>query len=82
MLDGKLVLVDYDGKLLKRFYGINEFKVDNNSKSNSGVESKSMYEQWIKTYVEGPYDDGDFDDRALTNASLKFANVFDISLRG
>ncbi|GJZ17044.1 hypothetical protein Tco_0553167, partial [Tanacetum coccineum] len=49
MLDGKLVLMDDDGKLQKRDF-------------------------------EDPYDDDDFDH--LTDAQMKFANSFDISLRG
>nr|GEW33677.1 hypothetical protein [Tanacetum cinerariifolium] len=57
-------------------------KVDNHSKSGSGVESKSMYEQWRDTYVEDRYNDDNFDDCGLTDASLKFANAFDISLHG
>ncbi|GJR89866.1 putative ribonuclease H-like domain-containing protein [Tanacetum coccineum] len=57
-------------------------KVYNHSKSDSGVESKSMYEQWRETYVKDRYDDKDFDDYGLIDASLKFTNAFDISLHG
>ncbi|GJY93622.1 hypothetical protein Tco_0509404 [Tanacetum coccineum] len=57
-------------------------KVYNHSKSDSGVESKSMYEQWRETYVKDRYDDKDFDDYGLIDASLKFVNAFDISLHG
>ncbi|GJX69188.1 hypothetical protein Tco_0304915 [Tanacetum coccineum] len=57
-------------------------KVENYSKSGSGVESTSMYEQWRETYNEDSYADDDFDNCGLTNASLKLANAFDISLRG
>ncbi|GKD53828.1 hypothetical protein Tco_1287215 [Tanacetum coccineum] len=89
MLDGKLVLVDDDVKLLKKFdYPVNtdsdsevvemfnetagfmastSSKVDNNFSSCSGVGSKSMYEQWRKTYVEYPYDVDDFDEYGLTD---------------
>ncbi|GKC11044.1 hypothetical protein Tco_1007826 [Tanacetum coccineum] len=57
-------------------------KVENYSKSGSGVESTSMYEQWRETYNEDSYADDDFDDCGLTNALLKLANAFDISLHG
>ncbi|GJY30440.1 hypothetical protein Tco_0413935 [Tanacetum coccineum] len=75
MLDGKLVLVDYDGKPLK--------KVNNpiNADSDSEVE-ESMHEQWRETYTEDPYDDDDFDDCGLTDDLMAFANKFNISLCG
>ncbi|GJZ29663.1 hypothetical protein Tco_0574310 [Tanacetum coccineum] len=102
--DGKLMLVDDDGKPLKKvdylvnadsdseaeevfnetvgFMASTSSKVYNHSKSDSGVESKSMYEQWRETYVKHRYDDEDFDDCGLIDASLKFVNAFDISLHG
>ncbi|GJT57447.1 hypothetical protein Tco_0992501 [Tanacetum coccineum] len=57
-------------------------KVEKYPKSGSGVESKSMYEQWRENYVQDPYDDDDFDDCDLTSTALQFANAFDINLRG
>ncbi|GKB76701.1 hypothetical protein Tco_0943596 [Tanacetum coccineum] len=35
-----------------------------------------------KVMVKTPYDDADFDDPGLTDAPMKFANAFDINLRG
>ncbi|GKA46614.1 hypothetical protein Tco_0739497 [Tanacetum coccineum] len=45
-------------------------------------ENKSLYEQWKKSHNEDPYEDDDFDDPGLTDAQVKFANAFDINLRG
>ncbi|GJZ22652.1 gag-aspartyl protease domain-containing protein [Tanacetum coccineum] len=57
MLDVELVLMDDDGKPLKKgFMASMSSKVDNNSKSGSGVGSKSLHEQWRETYNEDPYD--------------------------
>ncbi|GJZ46106.1 zinc knuckle CX2CX4HX4C containing protein, partial [Tanacetum coccineum] len=50
--------------------------------SGSGVGNKSLYELWKETYDIDQYDDDDFDDLFLTDSQLKFANAFDISLRG
>ncbi|GJY55068.1 reverse transcriptase domain-containing protein [Tanacetum coccineum] len=52
------------------------------NKNGSGVRNKSLYEQWKETDNEHPYDDDDFDNFGLTNAQMKFANSFDIDLRG
>ncbi|GJV20778.1 putative ribonuclease H-like domain-containing protein [Tanacetum coccineum] len=35
-----------------------------------------------ESHGEDPYDDDDFDDPGLTDAQMKFANAFDINLRG
>ena len=47
---------------------------------------KSLLEQWRKdTYDHNPYDDDDddeYDDFGLTEAQLKFANAYNISIRG
>ncbi|GJX04138.1 hypothetical protein Tco_0190054 [Tanacetum coccineum] len=51
MLDGKLVLVDDDGKPLKSL----------NSGSTSGYGTKSLLEQWRETKVDGDYDPYDDD---------------------
>ncbi|GJZ19839.1 hypothetical protein Tco_0556429 [Tanacetum coccineum] len=58
------------------------FNVNKASKSGSGGENKSLYEQWKENHVEDPYDDDDFDDPVLTDAQMKFANTFDINHRG
>nr|GEV91036.1 hypothetical protein [Tanacetum cinerariifolium] len=103
MLDGKLVLVDDDGKPLKphfdpvnadsdsevdmvfsettSFMASMSSKVNKSSKSGSGTGNKSLYKTWKETCKE-PYDDDDFDDCCLIDAQIKFANTFDISLRG
>ncbi|GJY76143.1 RNA-directed DNA polymerase, eukaryota, partial [Tanacetum coccineum] len=70
MLDEKLVLVDDDGKALKKV-----------NKTGSGVRNKSLYEQWKETYNEDSHDD-DFDDCDFIDAQMKFANKFDLSLCG
>ncbi|GJS82906.1 ATPase, F1/V1/A1 complex, alpha/beta subunit [Tanacetum coccineum] len=58
------------------------FNVNKASKSGSGERNKSLYEQWKKSHNEDPYEDDDFDDPGLTDAQVKFANAFDINLRG
>ncbi|GKE72209.1 hypothetical protein Tco_1534250, partial [Tanacetum coccineum] len=45
-------------------------------------ENKSVYEQWKESHSEDPNDDDDFDDPGLSNAQMKFANAFEINLRG
>ncbi|GJT10679.1 hypothetical protein Tco_0857721 [Tanacetum coccineum] len=45
-----------------------------NEDTDSEVEEES--------HGEDPYDDADFDDPGLTDAQMKFANAFDINLRG
>ncbi|GKA65016.1 hypothetical protein Tco_0764723 [Tanacetum coccineum] len=81
------VNADSDSEVVEMFNETSGFmastssKVDNNFSSGSGVGSKSMYKQRRETYVEYPYDVDDFDDYGLTDAQLKFANTFDISLR-
>ncbi|GJV62800.1 hypothetical protein Tco_1473628 [Tanacetum coccineum] len=57
-------------------------KVNNNSKSGSGVGNKSLYKQWRKIYIKDSYDDDDFDDCGLNTTQLKLANAFDIRVRG
>nr|GEV14446.1 hypothetical protein [Tanacetum cinerariifolium] len=82
MLDGKLVLVDDDEKSLN--------KVDSLINADSGSEEDEVFNETTsfmtsmssKTYGEDPYNDEDFDDCGLKDASLKFANAFDINLRG
>ncbi|GJY25711.1 reverse transcriptase domain-containing protein [Tanacetum coccineum] len=55
-------------------------KVDDLVNENRG--NKSLYEQWKENHDEFLYDDDDFDDPSLSDAQLKFANAFDINLRG
>ncbi|GJR59135.1 hypothetical protein Tco_1501297, partial [Tanacetum coccineum] len=55
--------------------------VNKPSKSGSGG-TKSLYEQWKKIHGEDPYSDDNFDDPGLTDAQMKFANAFEINLRG
>ncbi|GJS91593.1 reverse transcriptase domain-containing protein [Tanacetum coccineum] len=75
-VDGKIVL---DSEVDEVFNENSDFmasmssKVDNNSKSGSGVG---------EAYIEDQYNDDDFDDCGLTNAQSKFANAFDISVCG
>ncbi|GKC48233.1 hypothetical protein Tco_1065955 [Tanacetum coccineum] len=56
--------------------------VNKASKSGNGWGNKRLYEQWKKCHGEDPYNDDDFDDLVLTDAQIKFANAFDINLRG
>ncbi|GKD36827.1 hypothetical protein Tco_1257034, partial [Tanacetum coccineum] len=37
---------------------------------------------WLENHDEDLYDDDDFNDPGLTDALMKFANTFDINLRG
>ncbi|GJW22641.1 hypothetical protein Tco_0033263 [Tanacetum coccineum] len=75
MLDEKLVLVDDDGKLLK--------KVDSPVSSDSDSELEDVFNETLETYDEDRYDNDDyFNDCGLTEASLKYPNAFDISLHG
>ncbi|GKE45989.1 hypothetical protein Tco_1473273 [Tanacetum coccineum] len=39
-------------------------------------------ERKVMVKTEDPCDDDDFDDPSLTDAQMKFANAFDINLRG
>ncbi|GJW04267.1 hypothetical protein Tco_1563123 [Tanacetum coccineum] len=119
MIEGKLVLLDDDGKPLKpsksmllnssnvvyikvddlvnedndseveevydetgTYMASTSFTVYKASKSGSRGGNKSLYEQWQESHSEDAYDDGDFDDPGLTDAQMKFANAFDINLRG
>ncbi|GJU95130.1 hypothetical protein Tco_1319886 [Tanacetum coccineum] len=74
-----LVNVDSDSEVDEVFNENADFmasmssKVDNNSKSGSGVG---------EAYIEDQYNDDDFDDCGLTDAQSKFANAFDISVCG
>ncbi|GKA39863.1 retrotransposon protein, putative, ty1-copia subclass [Tanacetum coccineum] len=52
------------------------------NKSGSGLGNKNLYEQLKDTYNKDPYNDDDFDDCGLTDTQMKFANSFDICLRG
>ncbi|GKC36835.1 probable indole-3-pyruvate monooxygenase YUCCA10 [Tanacetum coccineum] len=56
--------------------GLMIWKVDDmvNEDNDSEVEEES--------HGKDPYDDDDFDDPGLTDAQMKFANTFDINLRG
>ncbi|GKA99056.1 hypothetical protein Tco_0826993 [Tanacetum coccineum] len=83
MIEGKLVLLDDDGKPLKSSqsmlpssYNVVSKKVDDliNVDNDSEVEEEN--------HGEDPYDDDDFDDPHLTDAQMKFANAFDINLHG
>ena len=52
-------------------------------KGGSVVGMWSLLEQWKEdTHDQNHYDDEEFYDCGLTDAQLKFANVYDISLRG
>ncbi|GJY41461.1 hypothetical protein Tco_0428731 [Tanacetum coccineum] len=95
MIEGKLVLLDDDGKSLKPCKStlpsssnvvskkVNDLvNEDNDRKWKSAGRNKSLYEQWKENHGEDPYDDDDFDDPGLTDAQMKFANAFDINLRG
>nr|GEY14309.1 hypothetical protein [Tanacetum cinerariifolium] len=118
MIDGKLVLLDDDGKPLKPSKStlpsssnvvskklmiwlvrimIAKFKRYMMKLSliwrhralmlikllNAAVEgNKSLYEQCQESHGEDSYDGDDFDDPGLTDAQMKFANAFDINLRG
>nr|GEW45783.1 hypothetical protein [Tanacetum cinerariifolium] len=92
MIDGKLVVDDlvnedndsevddvYDETAT--YMASTSFNVNKASKSGSGKENKSLYEQWQESHGEDPHDD-DFDNPSLTYAQMKFANAFDINLRG
>ncbi|GJT42542.1 hypothetical protein Tco_0951257 [Tanacetum coccineum] len=57
-------------------------KVGNYSNSGSGVESKSMYEQWREAYADDPYNDDKFDNCGLTDASLKRYGFFRNMIEG
>ncbi|GJY60778.1 hypothetical protein Tco_0461435 [Tanacetum coccineum] len=56
--------------------------VNKASKISSEGGNKSLYEQWKEKHGEDPYDDDEFDDPGLIDAQTKFANAFDINLRG
>ncbi|GJU83014.1 hypothetical protein Tco_1285379 [Tanacetum coccineum] len=62
------VFVDEVFNEIVRFMASTSYKVNNNSKSGSGVGNKRIYEQWREDYIEYPYDDDEFDDYALTDA--------------
>ncbi|GJW86740.1 hypothetical protein Tco_0162080 [Tanacetum coccineum] len=68
MIDGKLVLLDGDGKPLKP--------------SKSTLPSSSNVVSKKESHGEDSHDDDDFDDPGLTDAQMKFANAFDVNLRG
>ncbi|GJW03743.1 putative ribonuclease H-like domain-containing protein [Tanacetum coccineum] len=83
MIEGRLVLLGDDGKLLKpcnptphSSFNVVSKKVNDlvNEDSDSKVEEENN--------KEDSYDDGDFDDLGLTDAQIKFANAFDVNLRG
>ncbi|GJX98932.1 RNA-directed DNA polymerase, eukaryota, reverse transcriptase zinc-binding domain protein [Tanacetum coccineum] len=67
MLDEKLVLVDDNGKPLKRLM-IRLMQI--------------VIVKWARLTMKTSYNDNDFDDCGLTDAHKKFANSFNISLRG
>ncbi|GKB12732.1 hypothetical protein Tco_0846655 [Tanacetum coccineum] len=52
------------------------------SESSNGRGNKSLYAQWMENHCDDSYDDDDFDNNGLTNAQMKFANVFNINLHG
>ncbi|GKD22898.1 hypothetical protein Tco_1224601 [Tanacetum coccineum] len=96
MLDGKLFLVDDDGKLLKKFdYPVNADskdkveQVDNEtvifmsskqSKSGSGYGTKSLLKQWKETAVD---DDNDpYDDDMYDDHDNSICDDWDIKVRG
>ncbi|GJS91400.1 hypothetical protein Tco_0774036 [Tanacetum coccineum] len=58
------------------------FNVNKASKSSSGGGSKRLCEEWKENHGEDSYNDDDFDDPGLIDAQMKFANAFDINLRG
>ncbi|GJY80375.1 hypothetical protein Tco_0493126 [Tanacetum coccineum] len=73
---GKLVLMDDDGMSLKN--------VDDLVNADSDIEVDEVFNETadFMTYNEDPHDDNDFDDHGMTDAQLKLANAFDISLCG
>ncbi|GKB13096.1 hypothetical protein Tco_0847019 [Tanacetum coccineum] len=50
--------------------------------ADSDSEAEEVFNETVETYVKDRYNDDDFDDCSLIDASLKFANAFDISLHG
>ncbi|GKB41810.1 hypothetical protein Tco_0886752 [Tanacetum coccineum] len=77
MLEEKLVLVDDDGKPLK--------KVDDPGNTDNDSEVEEAFNKntcFMTSTSSKPYDDDDFYDYGLTEDQLKFANAFDNSLRG
>ncbi|GJW97899.1 hypothetical protein Tco_0179707 [Tanacetum coccineum] len=68
IMDGKLVLVDDDGKPLK--------KVDDPVNADSDSEVEQVFNE-----VADPYDDDDFDDCGLAYDQIALVNKFEISLR-
>ncbi|GJS88484.1 hypothetical protein Tco_0771120 [Tanacetum coccineum] len=76
MLDGKLMLKDDNGKLML---------VDDNGKPLKRLMIRLMQiviVKWARLTMKTSYNDNDFDDCGLTDAHKKFANSFNISLRG
>ncbi|GJX77637.1 hypothetical protein Tco_0324448 [Tanacetum coccineum] len=73
MIEGKLVLLNDDGKPeveevydeTATYMSSTGFNVNNASKSGSGGGNKSLYEQRKENHGEDLYDDDDFDDHGL-----------------
>nr|GEX88496.1 hypothetical protein [Tanacetum cinerariifolium] len=90
VIEGKLVLLDDDGKPLKPSKSMlpSSSNVVSNKFDNLLLKvavdegNKSLYDQWQESHGKDPYNDDDFDDHGLTNAQMKFANAFDINLHG
>ncbi|GJU89512.1 hypothetical protein Tco_1301935 [Tanacetum coccineum] len=85
-IKGKLMLLGDDGKLLKpckptppSYSNMVSKKVDDLVNKDSDSEVEDVYKE---SHGEDPYNDDDFDDAGLTDAQMKFANAFDINLRG
>ncbi|GJV76875.1 hypothetical protein Tco_1508459 [Tanacetum coccineum] len=97
MIEGKLVLLDDDGKPLKPSQSklpsssnVVSKKVDDLVNEDNDSEVEEIYDETTtymdstslnKNHGDDPYDDDDFDDPSLTDAQMKFANDFDINLR-
>ncbi|GJX56445.1 hypothetical protein Tco_0286342 [Tanacetum coccineum] len=53
-----------------------------NELESKKIEGKLIEVEEKENHGEDPYDDDDFDDLGLTDAQMKFANAFDVNLRG
>ncbi|GKC56752.1 hypothetical protein Tco_1084350, partial [Tanacetum coccineum] len=65
MIEGKLMLLDDDGKPLKPSKSTRPVNKDNDSEMEEWMGNISLYEQWKESQGEDPYDDDDFDDPDL-----------------
>ncbi|GJX27976.1 hypothetical protein Tco_0236055 [Tanacetum coccineum] len=82
-IEGNLVLLDDDGKLLKPSKSTLSSSSNVVSKNDDDlVNEDNDSEVEEENHGEDLYDDDVFDDPGFTNAQMKFANAFDINLRG